>query len=48
MQIAERVPNEALLLPAWGKEAAGSRRSLPASIVDRCRPLPQRWASPKT
>ena len=37
-----RQPNEALLLAAWGLEAAGSLRSLAATIIERRSGAPRR------
>ena len=36
------VANEALLLAAWGREAAGSPRSLAAIMIDRRGRAPRR------
>jgi hypothetical protein len=42
MAIKMRHPNEALLLAAWGREAAGSLRSLAAIIMERRGSSPRR------
>jgi len=41
-QISGRPSNEALLLAAWGVEAAGSLRSLAATIMERRSRAPRR------
>jgi len=42
MIFAHSLPNLALLLPAWGREAAGSLRSPAAIMIERRSRAPRR------